>query len=95
MKPRFEMAVIGHHHFMKDFMTNPFVFLSAVAARTTRLRLGTSVFVLPLHHPLEVAEQVAILDRISNGRAVLGVGSGRSPLEYERLTSGSGRRVPP
>jgi probable F420-dependent oxidoreductase len=78
----FEMAVIGHHHFMKDFMTNPFVFLSAVAARTTKLRLGTSVFVLPLHHPLEVAEQVAILDQVSNGRAVLGVGSGWSPLEY-------------
>jgi len=53
--------------------------LSYAAARTTRIRLGVSVIVLTLHHPVHVAHQVATLDYLSGGRALLGVGLGRAP----------------
>ena len=55
--------------------------LSAVAQRTTRIRLGPLVYILPLRHPLQVAEEVCLLDHLSNGRFELGVGRGVSPFE--------------
>ena len=79
----FETAAVGHHHFMADRMSDPFVFLAAVATRTSTLRLATSVFQLAVHQPLPVAESVACLDHVSGGRVSLGVGLGWSPLEYE------------
>jgi alkanesulfonate monooxygenase SsuD/methylene tetrahydromethanopterin reductase-like flavin-dependent oxidoreductase (luciferase family) len=54
----------------------PLLWLAAIAARTTRLRLGTTSYLLPIRHPLQVAEEVAVLDRLSNGRVILGVGRG-------------------
>jgi alkanesulfonate monooxygenase SsuD/methylene tetrahydromethanopterin reductase-like flavin-dependent oxidoreductase (luciferase family) len=55
-----------------------------VAAQTKRVRLGTGVVVLPLNHPLRVAEDYAFLDHLSGGRVDLGVGRGYQPLEFER-----------
>ena len=54
----------------------------SVAARTQRVRLGTYVLLLPLHNPVRVAEDVAVLDNISGGRVDLGVGVGSSPEEF-------------
>jgi alkanesulfonate monooxygenase SsuD/methylene tetrahydromethanopterin reductase-like flavin-dependent oxidoreductase (luciferase family) len=54
-----------------------------MAARTQRLRLGVMVSVLPFHHPIDIAEQYALVDRLSRGRLNLGVGSGYIPLEFE------------
>ena len=51
--------------------------LTYAAAVTTKIRLGVSVIVLPMHHPIHVAHQLATLDYLSNGRAILGVGLGR------------------
>ena len=81
----FEVGTVGHHSFTPDpgDPAAPFVMLSAIAARTSRLRLATGIFLLPLHHPVAVAEQVATLDRVSGGRAILGVGVGYRPYEYE------------
>lgn len=59
--------------------------LSAIAARTQRIALGTSVLVLPFHHPLDVAKYVATLDQISRGRVILGVGVGNIREEFEAL----------
>jgi alkanesulfonate monooxygenase SsuD/methylene tetrahydromethanopterin reductase-like flavin-dependent oxidoreductase (luciferase family) len=56
---------------------------AAAAAITTRMRIGTDICVLPLHHPVEVAEQAAVLDNLSGGRAILGVGLGWARNEYE------------
>ena len=56
----------------------PLMLLAAVAARTHRIRLGTTSYLLPLRNPLQAAEQVAVLDRLSNGRVILGVGRGYS-----------------
>ena len=59
------------------FSFDPMVVLTWAAAVTTSIRVGVSVAVLPVHHPVLVAHQVATLDYLSNGRAILGVGLGR------------------
>src|ERR1700694_1704412 len=56
------------------FCFDPVVVLTYAAAVTTRIRLGASVVVLPVHNPLHVAHQWATLDYVSGGRAILGVG---------------------
>jgi probable F420-dependent oxidoreductase len=60
----------------------PLVTLAHLAARTSTIRLGTSVLVLPMRNPFVVAKQVATLDRLSGGRAVLGVGTGWDRVEF-------------
>ena len=55
---------------------SPLTLLAAVAARTTRIRLGSTSYLLPIRHPLQAAEEVAVLDQLSNGRVILGVGRG-------------------
>jgi probable F420-dependent oxidoreductase len=79
----FDTATIGHHHFMPGNLSDPLTVLAAVAARTDTLRIGTGIFQLPFHHPVQVAEQVATVDEISGGRVALAVGLGWWPLEYE------------
>jgi probable F420-dependent oxidoreductase len=61
------------------------VTLAFVAATTTRIRLGVSVTILPLRHPLALAKQVATLDRLSGGRVTLGVGTGWLAEEFAAL----------
>jgi alkanesulfonate monooxygenase SsuD/methylene tetrahydromethanopterin reductase-like flavin-dependent oxidoreductase (luciferase family) len=79
----FDCVWVSEHHFSPDaWSLSPFTFLAAVAARTERVRLGTFVLLLPLHDPIRVAEDVAVLDNISNGRVDLGVGVGSSPREF-------------
>jgi alkanesulfonate monooxygenase SsuD/methylene tetrahydromethanopterin reductase-like flavin-dependent oxidoreductase (luciferase family) len=56
--------------------------LAAAAQRTTRIRLGTAVTLLPLHNPVKIAEQAAITDILSNGRLEFGVGRGTAPVHY-------------
>src|SRR5229473_2823124 len=77
----FDCVWASEHHFSPDaWNPSPFTFLSAVAARTERVRLGTYVLLLPLHNPLRVAEDVAVLDNLSRGRVDLGVGA--APNEF-------------
>jgi probable F420-dependent oxidoreductase len=64
---------------------DPLATLGFLAARTTRIRLATSVLVLGYHHPLEIAKRYGTLDRISGGRLVLGVGVGSLAAEFELL----------
>src|SRR5437763_7475595 len=71
-----------HFHPYGGLIPSPAVLLSAVAQRTSRMRLGTSVVVLPLHHPLEIAEQLAMVDNMSGGRVDLGIGRGFVPFDY-------------
>jgi alkanesulfonate monooxygenase SsuD/methylene tetrahydromethanopterin reductase-like flavin-dependent oxidoreductase (luciferase family) len=82
----FECIWLGEHHFSRHGIYGNVLTLGAfIAARTDRLRIGTAVIVLPLHHPLRVAEEVATVDVLSNGRVDLGVGSGYQRMEFERL----------
>jgi alkanesulfonate monooxygenase SsuD/methylene tetrahydromethanopterin reductase-like flavin-dependent oxidoreductase (luciferase family) len=73
---------VGEHHFRPEGVCpSPAVLLSAAAQRTHRLRLGVLVSVLPLHPPVTVAEEYAMVDVLSGGRLNLGVGSGYVPEE--------------
>jgi probable F420-dependent oxidoreductase len=63
----------------------PLVVLAGVATRTSRIRLGVSVYLAALRHPIVAAKLVATLDQLSGGRVVLGVGAGWIPEEYETL----------
>ena len=62
--------------------SKPEILLAAAAARTQRLRLGLGVIPAPYHHPVHIAEKVAMLDVVSNGRVEVGIGRGFSPTEY-------------
>jgi probable F420-dependent oxidoreductase len=79
----FDSCFFGEHHQDKDgFLPSPLIVATAVAARTRTLRVGTSVILLPLHHPVHVAEDVITLDLVSKGRVVLGVGIGYQPADF-------------
>jgi alkanesulfonate monooxygenase SsuD/methylene tetrahydromethanopterin reductase-like flavin-dependent oxidoreductase (luciferase family) len=73
---------VAEHHFTPLGMApSPSVFLSAIAQRTRRLRFGTFVYALPLHHPLRVLEEICMLDHLSGGRVEMGFGRGSVPFE--------------
>ncbi|MEA2934661.1 MAG: hypothetical protein QOD74_1307 [Variibacter sp.] len=76
-------AWIGEHHFSTlGVLSCPELVLSYVAARTERIRLAPAVTVLPLHHPIRVAEQWATLDLLSGGRVDFAAGRGYDKREY-------------
>lgn len=75
--------VAEHHFHAGGVLPVPAVFLAAASRETRRLRLGVMVSVLPLHSPREVAEQYALVDRLSGGRLELGFGSGYIPVELQ------------
>jgi probable F420-dependent oxidoreductase len=68
-----------------DARCSPLVLLSHLAAATERIHLGTAILILPLRHPIVVARETATLDRLSNGRFVLGVGVGWLEGEFDAL----------
>jgi alkanesulfonate monooxygenase SsuD/methylene tetrahydromethanopterin reductase-like flavin-dependent oxidoreductase (luciferase family) len=72
----FEHVGIGEHHFGHYILPSPFLLLGAIAARTHRIRLGTSVTLLASLDPVRVAEDLATLDLVSNGRAEITVARG-------------------
>ncbi len=65
-------------HFTEGALPDPLMLLAAVATQTERIRLGTTSYLLPMRNPLQAAEQVAVLDQLSGGRVLLGVGRGWS-----------------
>ncbi|MCK9540702.1 MAG: LLM class flavin-dependent oxidoreductase [Novosphingobium sp.] len=83
-KAGFDYITQGHHSVTPDNHdpAAPFVTLAAMAAHTSRIRLGTGIYLLPLHHPVAVAEQALQLDQLSGGRVIFGVGVGYRPYEY-------------
>ena len=79
----FDTFFVAEHHFHEYGVSpDPSVLLAHLAARTRRIRLGTAIAVLPFHHPATLAERYAMLDVLSGGRLVLGVGSGYLHHEF-------------
>jgi alkanesulfonate monooxygenase SsuD/methylene tetrahydromethanopterin reductase-like flavin-dependent oxidoreductase (luciferase family) len=71
-----------HHGTPLGGAPSPALFLSGVAARTKRLRLGPLVYLLPLYHPVRLIEEICMLDQLSHGRLELGIGRGGAPVEH-------------
>ena len=79
----YHSSFVTEHHFTGiGQLSAPLTLMTFVAARTTRLRLGTAILVLPWHNPVLLAEQVATLDLLSRGRLDLGVGKGYRHNEF-------------
>ncbi len=82
----FESVWCAEHHFSTyGYLSRPLMFATHLAARTERIRVGSAVVVLPLHHPLVVAEEIATADILSGGRLDVGLGRGYQPYEFARL----------
>ena len=83
------------HHFT-DYTMCPDVlqFLTYMAGKTQHVKLGTMVIVLPWHDPMRVTEQISLLDHLSGGRVILGLGRGLARVEYEgfRIDQNEGRQ---
>jgi alkanesulfonate monooxygenase SsuD/methylene tetrahydromethanopterin reductase-like flavin-dependent oxidoreductase (luciferase family) len=74
---------VAEHHFHEyGAVPNPAVMLSSIAQHTKRLRLGTAISILTFHNPLTVAESYAMVDILSGGRLIYGVGSGYLAHEF-------------
>lgn len=70
-----------HHSTPLGMAPSPSVYLAAIGARTKRLHFGPLVYTLALYHPLRLAEEICMLDQMSRGRLLVGVGKGISPIE--------------
>ena len=79
-----ECFMFNEHHFLGygGLVANPSVLLAAAAARTSKIRLGPCIAILPLRHPLHTAEDYAMVDAISGGRLEFGIGSGNTEMDY-------------
>jgi len=92
----FDSVWAVEHHFDDYTMCpDPVQFLTYMAGRTKNALLGSMVVVLPWHDPLRVAEQVSLIDHVSNGRFIFGMGRGLARIEYEgfRLDQNEGRNL--
>jgi luciferase family oxidoreductase group 1 len=79
------MWLAEHHFSTYGYVGRPVQLATYIAAKTTRLRVGTAVIVVPLHHPLIIAEEIAMLDVLADGRVDIGLGRGYQPYEFTRL----------
>src|SRR3989442_9555975 len=77
----------GYHFSPISVLSSPITIASAIAARTQRIRIGPAVVLLPLAHPIHIAEDIATVDHISQGRVELGVGRGTFPDTHDGFHS--------
>ena len=78
----FDEAWVGEHHSAGyEIIASPEVFIAAVAQRTRHIRLGTGVSSLPYHHPFMLADRLVLLDHLTRGRLMIGVGPGALPSD--------------
>src|ERR1051326_728918 len=81
----FEEVWFAEHHYANDaIVPTPNLLVAALAQRTSRLRLGNMINVLPLHHPAQLAAELAVLDHLTHGRLNVGVGKGSRRAEWQR-----------
>ncbi|ESY88932.1 monooxygenase [Mesorhizobium sp. LNHC220B00] len=85
----FETAWIGEHHGMEFTISpNPFINIAYLAAKTSRIRLGTGTVIAPFWHPIKLAGEAAMADVISGGRLDIGIARGAYSYEYQRIFPG-------
>lgn len=88
----FETLWAHEHHSQKMMYPDPLMALAALAGVTTTVKLGTNMLLLPIHHPLRVAQAGAMVDVLSGGRLVLGVAAGYAPADLAAFGVGPGFR---
>ena len=77
---------LTEHHFLDDgYLPSPLIMASAIGQRTRRMRIGTDLMVLPLHDPVRIAEDAAVLSLVTGGRFDLGVGLGYKEAEFAQF----------
>lgn len=91
----FRTVTLSEHHGTDDgYLPSPLVFAAAVAARTTRIRLRIAALIAPLHDPLRLAEDLAVLDQISGGRLEVVIAAGYVGSEFAMFERSLADRVP-
>jgi len=91
----FRAVTLSEHHGTEDsYLPSPLVFAAAVAARTERIRIRVAALVAPLHDPLRIAEDAAVVDQLSRGRLELVVANGYVPSEFAMFGKDLSERVP-
>jgi alkanesulfonate monooxygenase SsuD/methylene tetrahydromethanopterin reductase-like flavin-dependent oxidoreductase (luciferase family) len=89
----FDHVWITEHHFVDDgYMPSPLVMSGAIAARTSRVAIGQDVMLLPFANPVRLAEDLVVLDNLSNGRMMVGAGMGYVPSEFAAMGIPRGER---
>jgi alkanesulfonate monooxygenase SsuD/methylene tetrahydromethanopterin reductase-like flavin-dependent oxidoreductase (luciferase family) len=75
--------ITEHHQQPDGYIPNPLLMAGLIGMKTTRIRVGTCVLLLPLHHPVQVAEDCAVIDQATRGRLTLSVGVGYQPEDFD------------
>lgn len=82
----FDIAWFAEHHFTNySISVSPLMMCAHFAGLTEKIRLGAGVVVLPLYHPMRVAQEIGLVDQLSDGRLVLGVGTGYQHYEFQQF----------
>jgi alkanesulfonate monooxygenase SsuD/methylene tetrahydromethanopterin reductase-like flavin-dependent oxidoreductase (luciferase family) len=82
----FEIAWFAEHHFSNYCVCpSPLMMLARLAGETKRIKLGSAVVVTPLYEPIRLISEIGMVDALTHGRLVLGIGSGYQPYEFERF----------
>lgn len=91
----FDSAWVAQHHFHRDEggLPSPLPFLAFVAARTSRIRLGTGIIILPMEDPVRIAEDTVTVDLLSGGRLEVGLGTGTTPETFLAFGIEKGERA--
>ena len=82
----FDYVVAAEHHFSSyGFLPNPLLLISMLTQHTEKVRFSTAVMVLPLRNPIQIAEEIAMLDHLTQGRLEVGFGTGYQQYEFQRF----------
>ncbi len=90
----FSAALTTEHKYSDEYFGSPLHLSFAIAARTQRVQVGTAIAIAPLYNPVELAQDAAMLDQLSGGRAWLGLGVGYMPVDYSTVGVTLGRPRP-
>ena len=93
-KAGFDSCLFSEHHQQADcYLPNPILAAGLIGMKTEKMRVGTCISLLPLQHPVHVAEDCAIIDQITGGRMVLGVGVGYQGPDFEAFGTSAEERA--
>ncbi|MGD0076199.1 MAG: LLM class flavin-dependent oxidoreductase, partial [Candidatus Binataceae bacterium] len=83
-KVGFDACLFSEHHQQADgYLPNPLLAAGLIGMKTEKMRVGTCISLLPLAHPVHMAEDCAVIDQMTGGRVILGVGVGYQAVDFE------------